>query len=113
MSQFNELLDGYKAEIKNVHGIHDADEALLEKVTKGLGPSIYKADAELVSCSDKSELETVKKNFLIGKLGLKDSAELDAALHSVCEQMKDSKRKKRAIFYYLLVKKLGKESHYA
>jgi hypothetical protein len=36
---------------------------LLTKVTKGLGPSIYKTDAETVSGSDKNELETLKKIF--------------------------------------------------
>jgi len=56
------------------------DEEFVTKVTKGLGPSIYSKDAETVSCSDDSELETVKKNFLIKKLGLEDSDKLDDAI---------------------------------
>jgi len=82
-------------------------------VTKGLGPSIYKDDAELVSCSEASELETVKKNFLIKKLALEDGENLDAAIQTVCEKMGSSNKKKyRAIFYYLLVKDLGAEAKY-
>jgi len=89
----------------------DAD--LLTKVTKGLGPSIYKADAETVSGSDKKELETVKKNFLMKKLGLSDGPKLDNALDAVIEKVGKSNRNKyRAIVYYLLVKELGQESKY-
>jgi hypothetical protein len=59
-------------------------------------------------------LDRVKKNFLIGKLGLEDGPELDAAMQNVCEQMGSSNRNKfRAIFYYLLVKNLGLESKFA
>jgi hypothetical protein len=90
------------------------DEAFIAKVTGSLGPSIYNKDAETVSCSDSSELETVKKNFLIKKLGLEDSDTLDAAIKSVCEKMGSSNRNKyRALFYALLAKEFGKESIYA
>ncbi|MGK0253139.1 MAG: hypothetical protein ACI9OE_000599 [Mariniflexile sp.] len=58
---------------------------LLTKVTIGCGPSIYNADAATVSGSDESELATVKNNFLIKKLGLKDSADLDKGINAVVE----------------------------
>jgi hypothetical protein len=90
------------------------DTAFIAKVTGALGPSIYNKDSETVSCSDSSELETVKKNFLIKKLGLEDSDTLDAAIKSVCEKMGSSNRNKyRALFYALLAKEFGKESIYA
>ena len=86
---------------------------MLTKVTKGLGPSIYKADAETVSGSDKSELATVKNNFLIKKLGLADGPKLDSAIDAVIEKVgKSNPKKYRAIVYYLLVKELGQESKY-
>jgi small subunit ribosomal protein S1 len=86
---------------------------LLAKVTKGLGPSIYNVDAEKVSSSDEKELETVKKNFLIKKLGLEDSPVLDEAITKVVETMGTSnKNKYRAIFYALLVVTFNKESIY-
>ena len=88
---------------------------LIAKVTVGLGPSIYKKDSETVSCSQASELETVKKNFLQKKLGLTADAEkFDAAIKKVCEAMGTSNRNKyRALFYALLTKEFGKESVYA
>jgi hypothetical protein len=90
------------------------DSEFIATVTKALGPSIYNKDAESVSCSDSSELETVKKNFLIKKLGLEDSDKLDDAIKAVCQKMGTSNRNKyRALFYALLAKEFGKESIYA
>jgi hypothetical protein len=111
MSKFDEKIALYKAEMTKLGIKFDAD--LLTKVTKGLGPSIYKADAETVSGSDKKELATVKNNFLIKKLGLADGPKLDSALEAVIEKVGKSNRNKyRAIVYYLLVKELGQESKY-
>jgi hypothetical protein len=111
MSKFAEAITLYKSEMDKL-GIK-YDEALLTAVTKGLGPSIYKADAAKVSCSDKSELERVKANFLIKKLGLADGPALDAALKEACETMGSANRNKyRAIFCYMLVTKFGKQSLY-
>lgn len=89
------------------------DNALIEAVAKGLGPSIYNADSSKVSCSDQTEMDRVKTNFLIGKLGLADGPELDAAIKEACDAMGSSNRNKhRTLFYALLVKKFGKESVY-
>jgi len=111
MSKLQEKLDLYTSETEKLGIKIEAD--LFKLVTKGLGPSIYKNDAEIVSCSQKSELETVKKNFLLKKLALEDGENLDAAIHTVCEKMgKSNKKKYRAIFYYLLVKELGAEAKY-
>jgi len=112
MSKFDELLEVYKAEFKKILS-EDLDEDFLTKVTKGLGPSIYNTDASKVSGSDPKELETVKKNFLIKKLGLADSPELDEAIDAVIEKLGRSNRNKyRAIVYYLLAKKFKKEEIY-
>ena len=103
----------FEAAITEYMGKIDAcDEALLRKVTKGLGPSIYLKDASMVSCSDKTELDRVKNNFLIKKHGLADGANLDDEIKKVCETMKDSRQKKRAVFYYHLVKNLKLEGNY-
>ncbi|WP_457629811.1 DUF2853 family protein [Oceanithermus sp.] len=85
------------------------DEDLLAALVKNYALVLRRADSASVSCSDPKELETVKKNFLIKKLGLKDGAKLDEAIKKVCEQMKADRRKNRAVFYYLLVKDTGKE----
>ena len=111
MSKFDEKLDLYEGEMKKL-GLK-CDVALLTKVTKGLGPSIYKKDAETVSGSDEKELATVKNNFLIKKLGLTDGPKLDTAIAAVIEKIGKSNRNKyRAIFYYLLVEELGQQSKY-
>lgn len=112
MSKFDEALDKYKSAMSEMGA--SADETLLTAVAKGLGPSIYLADASMVSCSDQTEKDRVKNNFLIKKLGCTDGADLDAAVNAVCDKMGTSNRSKhRAVFYYLLVKQLGLESKYA
>lgn len=114
MSKFDEKLAQYKEMLGSTKDVSGVDEALLTAVTKGLGPSIYNEDSSKVSCSDQTELDRVKKNFLVGKLGLSDGPDLDTALSEVCAQLGSANRNKyRAVFYYLLVKKLGKESVYA
>lgn len=111
MSKFDEKIALYQGAMKDLGISFDAD--LFKKVTKGLGPSIYKNDAETVSGSDAKELATVKNNFLIKKLGLSDGAKLDNAIAAVMEKIGKSNRNKyRAIVYYLLVKELGQESKY-
>jgi len=111
MSKFDEKLALYQSAMDKLDLAYDAD--LLTAVTKGLGPSIYKKDAETVSGTDAKELATVKNNFLIKKLGLEDSALLDDAIATVIEKIGKSNRNKyRAIVYYLLVKELEQESAY-
>tara|TARA_B100000795_G_C22794131_1_gene438485 strand:+ start:614 stop:955 length:342 start_codon:yes stop_codon:yes gene_type:complete len=111
MSKFDEKVTLYK-KFMDDRDLRSNLE-LLAAVTKGLGPSIYKADAETVSGSDAKELATVKNNFLIKKLGLVDSKELDVGIEEVMERIGKSERKKyRAVVYYMLMKKFDKESVY-
>ena len=111
MGKFEEKIEQYQNEMIKLGISYNA--VILTTIAKDLGPSIYKADAETVSSSDESELETVKKNFLIKKLGLKDSPKLDEAIQNVIEKVGTSNRNKyRAIVYYLLVKELNQESQY-
>ena len=112
MSKRDDLIAKYAEDLKEKCGV-TPDMDLLTKVTIGCGPSIYNADASTVSGSDESELATVKNNFLIKKLGLKDSPELDKAIDSVMETYGRSNRNKyRAVVYYLLAKHFKKESVY-
>jgi hypothetical protein len=113
MATKEEKLALYKAENKKL-GLGLSDE-LIEKVTTALGPVIYNTDTELVSCSDKKELETVKKSFLSKKIQVpNDDEKYNAAIKKVCEKMGSSNRSKyRALFYALLTVEFGKESIYA
>ena len=112
MSKRDELIAKYADDLKNKCKM-TPDMALLPKVTIGCGPAIYSQDSETVAGSQASELETVKKNFLIKKLGLKDGPQLMDAIHSVIETYGKSERNKyRAVIYYMLTKHFGKEAAY-
>jgi len=112
MSKRDDLIVKYVADLKDKCNVK-ADMDLLTKVTVGCGPSIYNKDASTVSGTDEKELATVKNNFLIKKLGLKDSADLDKGIDAVMEKYGRSNRNKyRAVVYYLLTKHFGKESIY-
>lgn len=112
MSKFDEKVEKYTDHMKEALGMTpDAD--LFRAVTKGCGPSIYNRDSETVAASDPSEVETVKKNFVMKKLGVTDEAVADAAIAKVLEAYKGSRSKYRAVVYYMLTKELGKESVYA
>ena len=112
MGKRDELIAKYADDLKNKCKM-TPDMALLTKVTIGCGPSVYDADASTVAGSQASELETVKNNFLIKKLGLKDGPQLMDAIHSVIETYGKSERNKyRAVIYYMLTKHFGKEAVY-
>lgn len=111
MATYQEAFDEFTKEM-NAIGYHYHEE-LFHEVTKHLGPSIHDKDASIVACSDPKELKTVKENFLMGRLGLEDSPELDDAIQQVCRALGESNRRKhRATFYYLLVAILGKEHEF-
>lgn len=112
MSQRDDLIAKYAADIKDKFG-ESANMDLLTKVTIGLGPSIYNKDSSLVSGSDEKELETVKKNFLLKKLGMSDSPKLMEGVKKVMDAYGSSnKNKYRAVVYYKLTQHFGKESIY-
>ncbi len=106
MSKFDEMMVKYQDALKST-GKSAVNADQLTKVAKGLGPSIYLRDASMVSCSDQNELDRVKANFLTKKLGMTDEAAMDAAIKSVCAEY-NSNQKLRAVFYYMLLQKLGK-----
>ncbi|WP_044398197.1 DUF2853 family protein [Lacinutrix sp. Hel_I_90] len=112
MSKRDELIAKYAADLRDKCAMNPEMD-LLTKVTIGCGPSIYNKDSATVSGTDQSELNTVKNNFLIKKLGLEDSADLDKAIDSVIEKYgRSNKNKYRAVVYYLLTKHFKKESVY-
>ena len=112
MSKRDELIVKYAADLKDKCGV-TPDMDLLTKVTIGCGPSIYNTDSSTVAGSQQSELDTVKNNFLIKKLGLTDSKDLDAGIDAVMEKYgRSNKTKHRAVVYYFLAVHFKKESVY-
>ncbi|WP_135502818.1 DUF2853 family protein [Roseovarius aestuariivivens] len=113
MGRRDELIAKYAEDLKTKCGMQP-DMDLLTKVTIGCGPSIYNADASTVAAGQEHELETVKDNFLVKKLGLADGPQLMDAINQVIETYGRSERNKyRAVIYYMLVKHFGKESVYS
>lgn len=112
MGKRDDLIAKYAADLKEKCGMKP-DMDLLTKVTIGCGPAIYNKDSSTVSASDKKELETVKKNFLIKKLGLPDGPDLDKGIDKAMDTYGRSVRSKyRAVVYYMLAKHFKKESVY-
>lgn len=112
MGRRDDLIAKYAEDLKTKCGMQP-DMDLLTKVTIGCGPSIYNADASTVAAGQEHELETVKDNFLVKKLGLPDGPQLMEAINQVIETYGRSERNKyRAVVYYMLVKHFGKESAY-
>ena len=112
MSKREELIAKYASDLEGKCDMKP-DMKLLTAVTIGCGPSIYNKDASTVSAGDPAELERVKKNFLIKKLGLSDSPKLDEGIQAVIDIYGRSNRNKyRAVVYYLLVKHFRKGSVY-
>ena len=112
MGKRDDLIAQYADDLRNKCGMQP-DMGLLTKVTIGCGPAIYNADASTVAGTQPGEIETVKNNFLIKKLGLADGPQLDDAIAQVIEIYGKSERNKyRAVVYYMLTKHFGKEAVY-
>lgn len=112
MGRRDDLIATYADDLRNKCGM-TPDMDLLRKVTIACGPAIYDPDASTVAGSQEHELETVKRNFLVKKLGLADGPHLMDAINQVIETYGRSERNKyRAVIYYMLTKHFGKESVY-
>ena len=84
------------------------EDALFDQITRDLGPSIFDPDARYVAASDPTEVQLIKTNFCMHKLGLADGEYLDNAIAAVAAKMGKSNRyKHRPIFYYLLTQELN------
>ena len=112
MNAREKLIVKYISDLREKCNINP-DMDLLKKVTIGCGPAIYNSDSSTISGTNESKLITVRNKFLIKKLGLSTDDKLNEGIDAVIEQYGRSNRHKyRAVFYYLLVKRFGKESVY-
>lgn len=110
MSDLNEKLAKLKDQATkqlNDSGISNIDNELLDTLVGRLRLIVDNKDALLVSGSDPSELETVRKNFVVKKLGIEDKDKAMGAINEVVNEMKNIKMKNRAAFYYMVQKKLS------
>ena len=109
MSELDEKLAKFKANAEEqlaAAGETNIDDELLSQLVKNLRLVIDNQDARSVAGSDPAELETVRKNFVVKKLGIDDKDKGSAAVSAVAEKMSGSHTKNRAAFYYLVQKAL-------
>ena len=110
MSKRDDLIAKYADDLKQKCKMNP-DMDLLKQVTIACGPSIYNRDAATVSGSSTTELETVRNNFVMKKLGITDADKAMEGVKTAIETYGKSNRTKyRAVMYYLLTKHFGKES---
>ncbi|UWQ21602.1 DUF2853 family protein [Jannaschia sp. W003] len=111
MSKLDEKVGKYLQVVKEKDVELDMD--LLRKVTRACGPSIYNRDSETIAASQPGEMETIKRNYLVKKLGLSEGPKLDEGIDAVIEKYGRSDRQKfRAVIYYMLCKHFGREEVY-
>ncbi len=104
MSELSEKLAKFKADAESQlakAGVTDINDDELSKLVNNLRLVIDNKDALSVAGSDAKEMETVRRNFIVKKLGIEDEDKGKAICKAVAEQMKDSRMKNRAAFYYL------------
>lgn len=87
------------------------DYELLARITAFVAPMMKDRDDSLVACTDPEEREFVKRDFLLGKLGVLPCPMVDAAIEAVCRQMRKMHFKPRPLFYYLLLRYLDAYEH--
>ncbi|GEQ85980.1 hypothetical protein ULMS_14880 [Patiriisocius marinistellae] len=89
-------------------GVSKIDHDKLDEYCNRLKTMLSNKDALLVSGGDPAELETVRKNFVVKKLGVEDKDKGMNAVNAVAEKMKGIHMKSRPAFYYLVAHELGK-----
>ena len=110
MSQIEERLAELKeqaTEQLKKCGVSKIDEPLLDTLVGRLRLIANNKDAIYVSGTDPSELDTVRRNFVVKKLNINDKDKAMTAIHSAADKMKGIKFKNRAAFYYMVQKELS------
>ena len=110
MSELEDKLAKYKANAEEQltkAGETNIDNDLLDTLVNNLKLVIDNKDARTVAGSDDSEMETVRKNFVVKKLDINDKDKGSAAVLAVAAKMSGSHMKNRAAFYYLVQKALA------
>jgi len=93
----------YEAEVSRIPKLK-IDKELLETIILCVGPSIYHPIHAYIDYNDQEEIKKVKTHFLIGKLNLKDTEELDKSLSGIIDFFNQNKLEKyRVLFYYFVV----------
>ncbi len=110
MGKRDELIAFYAEELKTGCGI-DPDMDLLTKVTIGCGPAIYDPDRSCIDATDPEELDMIRRNFLVKKLGLPEGPALMDAIGALIDAYgRADQEKYRVVMYYMLTKHFRREA---
>lgn len=110
MSELADKLAKLKAQAESqlaTAGVTNINDELLDKLVNNMKLIVDNKDAILVSGTDPSELETVRTNFVVKKIGVEDKDKAMTAINKVADQMSGSKMKNRAAFYYMVQQELS------
>jgi len=109
MSDTNEKLARLKetavAQLKEC-GVSKVDHDQLDGYVNSLRTMVGNRDALLVSGTDKAELETVYRNFVVKKCDVNDKDKGMKAINAVAEKMSGITQKSRPAFYYMVAHEL-------
>ncbi len=86
----------------------NVDEAAVKALASRYRLVMSQPDSAVVAFTDPDELERVRENFLIKRLGLSADDDLEGGIAAVGEKMKGVSRKSRLTVYYLLAEHFGK-----
>lgn len=112
MGRREDLIAQYADDLRTKCGI-EPDMDLLAKVTVACGPAIYDPEAAIVSLERPGELESLRRSYLVKKLGLADSPSLNTAIHAAIDTYGNAGTQRyRAVVYYILCRHFGRESAY-
>ena len=78
------------------------DMELVDALYRRLASSLARKDARYIAFKDAKEVGRVRRNFVMGRLGVKSKAKADEAIMAVAEKMKKDRTKSRLTAYYLL-----------
>jgi len=110
MSELDEKLAKLKSTAVNQLnecGVSNIDHNKLDTYVNSLRSMVDNQDAVLVSGTDESELETVRRNFVENKLGVTDKDKAKSAIQNVAGKMSGIRMKSRPAFYYLVQDELN------
>ena len=86
----------------------NVDEAAVKALASRYRLVMSQPDSAVVAFTDPDELERVRENFLIKRLGLSADDDLEGGISAVGEKMKGVSRKSRLTVYYLLAEHFWK-----
>jgi hypothetical protein len=98
MSAKSDLIETCSKQLTAV-GVAKIDEALLDEIISGFGPSAFNSDAQLVALTDVDEVERLMNSKVNEKFGVTIDAE---AIEWLKEKFTGQNRRLRVNVYYLL-----------